>query len=1515
MADKVGAVMVVGGGIAGIQASLDLAESGYYVYLVEASPAIGGVMAQLDKTFPTNDCSMCILSPKLVEAGRHLNIQALTYSEVEKVEGEPGDFEITVRKKPRYVDPSKCTGCGECPQACPVPIKSLFDEGLVDRKAIYRPYAQAFPNIFTIEKGDRAPCSLTCPAGINVQGYVALTGVGKYKEALSLIHENLPLPGVLGRICPHPCEKECNRKDLDKPLAICGLKRFLADQVNPVRKDGDLDAAISEEMIHPADLPLSKEVKNSNGVKTEIPLQKEEPKEERVAIVGSGPAGLTASAFLAQKGYPVTVFEALPVMGGMLYAGIPSYRLPRDILENEIKTIQSLGVEIKTNSPIGPNLTFDDLFRQGYRAIFLAVGAHQDQKLGISGEENPNVIPGVVFLRKVNLGEKVTVGERVAVIGGGNVAIDAARTALRTGAREVTVVYRRSRNEMPAYEEDVEEAEEEGIKFHYLATPTEVAPKGEGVLSLRCIKMELGEPDASGRKRPIPIAGSDFFIEVNNVIAAIGQTPDLSFLKGLGIETTTRGTIQVDLVTLQTSRQGIFAGGDAVSGPWIAIEAVAAGKEAAISIDRYLRGQDLCEGRQRPRLEKARFEEIYADQPKAPREQMEMIPPGERQGTFLEVKKGFTEEQAKREALRCLNCGLCSECLQCVALCKAGAINHQIKEEAVKFKVGSIILSPGFDEYDPNRLVPYGYGRYPNVISSIQFERILSASGPFQGNLLRPSDKQAPKKVAWIQCAGSRDMTGNDGNEYCSSVCCMYAIKEAVIAKEHHHEVEPTIFYMDIRAHGKDFDAYYERAKREYGVRFIRSMISRVAERPKTKNLMITYVDPEGRMKEEEFELVVLSVGLTPSKGAKEIAQKLGLQLDPYGFCKTEEFSPLQTSRPGIYVCGAFQGPKDIPETVAQASAAVAGASALLADVRGTLTKKKDYPAEMEVKGDKPRIGVFVCHCGINIGGVVNVAEVREYAKTLDDVAYVDENLYTCSQDTQEKIKKAIQENQLNRVVVASCSPRTHEPMFQETIREMGLNKYLFEMTNIRDQCSWVHMHQPKEATEKAKELLRMAVAKSKLLQPLKEPLVEVIKKGLVIGGGLSGMRAALELARQGIDCALVEKEAELGGNLRHIYHTIEGNDPQALLRKTIDEVIHHPRIQVFTKATLKNLGGYVGNFKSIITTKDSEKEFEHGVVIVAVGAKESTPGEYLYGQDSRVVTQKELEEKIALHGEEINRCRHIVMIQCVGSRTLERPNCSRICCSVAVKNALKIKEKDPNTKITILYRDIRTYGLMERYYTQARKQGVEFIQYELDSKPDLKVEGGSLQLKVMDRILGEEVILQPDLLVLASAIVPYENEALAKMLKVPLTADGFFLEAHMKLRPVDFATDGIFLAGMAHFPKSITESISQADAAVARATASIAKGYVSVLATISEVDQTRCVGCGLCELLCPFSAIRVVETEKGSKAETIAASCKGCGVCCSSCTQKAVTVHHFTDEQLTAQIEALLPNGEKKAA
>ena len=734
----------------------------------------------------------------------------------------------------------------------------------------------------------------------------------------------------------------------------------------------------------------------------------------------------------------------------------------------------------------------------------------------------------------------------------------------------------------------------------------------------------------------------------------------------------------------------------------------------------------------------------------------------------------------------------------------------------------------------------------------------------------------------------------------------MYAIKESVITREHLPGAQSTVFYTDIRAQGKEFDVYYERAKNDYGVRFIRSQVSRIAERPESRNLVVGYIGGDGKPHEEEFDLVVLSVGMRPATEAHDLAGRLGVSLDEDGFCRTGSFAPLATSREGVFACGVFQGPKDIPETVVQAGAAAEAASAFLAEARGQLTRTKEYPPERAVTGQAPRIGVFVCHCGINIGGVVDVAAVKEYARTLPGVVYVDENLYTCSQDTQEKIKQTIEEQGLNRVVVASCSPRTHEPLFQETIREAGLNKYLFEMANIRDQCSWVHMQLPREATAKARDLVRMVVAKARLIHSLDEPTMAITKKALVIGGGLAGMKAALGLARQGFASALVEREATLGGNLRHIYQTLEGNDVQELLRNTVREVLSTPAITVYRGAEVKSIDGYLGNFRSVISVAGKEELYEHGVVIVATGARESRPAEYLLGEERRVVTQAEFEELLAHNPQEAKKYRSVVMIQCVGSRTPDRPNCSRVCCSVAVKNTLTLKEVAPGAEVTVLYRDVRTYGFMERSYKAAREKGVRFVPYAAEAKPQLSLRGDNLELTVRDILVGEEATLAPDLVVLSTAIVPHDNAPLAKMLKIPLTADGFFLEAHMKLRPVDFATDGVFLAGMAHFPKTIDETIAQAGAAVARATAVIAKGVIGILPTISWVDQTRCVGCGLCESLCPFSAIRVVETDKGKKSETIAASCKGCGICSASCPQNAVTIRHFTDEELCAQIEAL---------
>ncbi len=1011
----VGSVMVVGGGIAGTQAALDLADSGYYVYLVEKSSAIGGVMAQLDKTFPTNDCSMCILSPKLVECGRHLNIEIITMADVEKVEGEAGNFSVRVRERPRYIDMDKCIACGVCAEKCPKKVDDEFNTGLNKRKSAYVKYPQAVP----------------------------------------------------------------------------------------------LKYAIDDE----------------------------------------------------------------------------------------------------------------------------------------------------------------------------------------------TCIY---------------------------------------------------------------------------------------FVKGKG------------------------------------------------------------------------------------------------------------------------------KCKACEKFCPADAVDLEQEGQIHQLEVGSIILAPGFKPFDPKVHEGYGYGQYPNVITSMEFERILSASGPFQGHLVRPSDQETPKKIAWLQCVGSRDLhSGSHG--YCSGVCCMYAIKEAIIAKEHAHEdLDTAIFFMDMRTYGKDFDRYYDRAKDEHGVRFVRSRVHSIE--PSASNsddLSVQYVDDNGTLQEERFDLVVLSVGLEITKDLHNLAETCKVELDEDGFAEASCFRPVETSRPGVFTCGAFSGPKDIPYSVMEASAASAASAALLADSRNSLSKSKTYTDEVPVTDQEPRIGVFVCHCGINIGSVVDVPAVREYAETLPQVAYVADNLFSCSEDTQHLLREAITEHKLNRVVVAACTPRTHEPLFQETIREAGLNRYLFELANIRDQDSWVHQTEPEKATEKAKDLVRMAVAKVSLLEPIERLQVPLNKSGVVIGGGVAGMAAALNLADQGFETYLVEKADHLGGQALKIKETWKGENVGSFVTDLINKIEGHEKVEVLTNSEVRGVSGFVGNFISTVANSDTTREIQHGVAILATGAHSIEPDEYLYGKSDLVFRWHELEEAIDDNPEMAKKAKAAVFIQCVGSREPERPYCSKICCTHSVQSALKLKEINPEMDVYVLYRDLRTYGPREDLYKEARQKGVIFIRYRLDDKPVVETvtdEDGNKKVlvTVTDHILNRPLNIKADFINLATAIYPKDHEELANFFKVPLNEDKFFLEAHMKLRPVDFATDGVFVCGLAHYPKPIEESIAQAQAAAARAANVLAQEFVEVEPIVSEVDQELCIGCGLCESACAFGAIRLIKVEGiGYRAENIPASCKACGVCAASCPQKAIDMIHFRDRQIVAVIEA----------
>jgi heterodisulfide reductase subunit A-like polyferredoxin len=1480
----VGAVLVVGGGIAGMQASLDLAEQGFKVYLVEAQSAIGGKMAQLDKTFPTNDCAMCIISPKLVETGRHLNIDLLTLTEVLDVRGRPGDFTVRLRRKPRYIDEDKCVGCNDCAEACPVIIPDTFNEGLSDRRAAYKLYPQAVPNAYAIEKRGIAPCRDACPAGQRAQGYIALIRQGRYEDALRVIKMDNPFPGICGRICNHRCETACNRGLVDEPINIRALKRFVTDKVY----------ATPRQPVEPAERRYP----------------------QRVAIIGAGPCGLTAAQDLVMAGYGPTVFEAMPVAGGMLRLGVPEYRLPTEIIEREVQDIIDLGVELHLNCQVD---NLDDLFDEGFDAVLIAVGAHEGIRLPLPGANLGGVLINTLFLRDVRLGRYTTdsgsagvpaLGERVLVLGGGNVAIDVARTAVRLG-REVHLACLESRDEIPAYSWEVEAAEAEGVVMHTGRTFEWIVDDGTGhVAGLICQRVASFHFDEMGHLHVEKVPDSEHTLPCDTVIFSVGQRAGLAFIPDdAGVGLTEHSLIAVNPNTLAATRQGVFAAGDSVSGTAFVIEAVQSGRTAARSIIRYLQGEHL-EPPRRPELPvvhltREEIEERIArgEIKRQPRVPVPELPVEQRVDNFAEVERGYDDESAQAEAARCLACGICSECMSCTLACGADAIDHDMVERIEEVRVGAVILAPGYQVYRAELSEEYGFGRYPNVVTALQFERLLSASGPTAGHVKRPSDGAEPRRVAFLQCVGSRDQA----HDYCSSVCCMYAAKEAVMAKEHAPETEVYIFMMDMRTFSKGYDQYCKRAQRDYGVHYVRCRISDVREDPNTHDLILHYHSDDLALHEERFDLVVLSVGMVISEQVQDLARRLGVELNSYGFCHTAKFDPLETSRAGIYAVGPFREPKDIPESVIEASGAAASAAGLLSQARGSLTREPVFPPERDVSAEEPRIGVFVCHCGSNIGGFLDVPGVAEYAQTLPNVVHAESNLYTCSQDSIRRITEQIEEHGLNRVVIASCTPITHLSLFQDSARAAGLNPYLVDMANIRNQCSWVHSHEWDAATQKAKDLVRMAAARAGRLRPQQQVDVPVSQAALVIGGGAAGMTAALALAEQGFPAHLVEREPELGGNLRHLFFSHDGRDPQAFLTTLVEQVTRSSKITVHLESELVETGGFVGNFTSVLRTPQGERQVEHGVTIVATGAQEYRGDDYGYGTDPRILTQQEFERRLAdrYAGDPPGS---VVMIQCVGPA---EQYCSRICCTIAIKNALKLKELKPEAQVVVLYKDIRTYGFKEQLYTEARRQGVLFVRYDDDHRPEVEA-GDGLTVRAWESALGRSVVLTPELVVLSMpAIPPPDVHRLASMLRVPVDANGFFLEAHVKLRPVDFASEGLFMAGMAHYPKLLDEAIIQAKAAAARAATILSRETLAAGGSVAVVDPAECTGCLTCVRICPYHVPVIAPDQVGAggilgAAYIEPAICQGCGICASECPARAIQVQYYRDDQVVTEVDAL---------
>jgi heterodisulfide reductase subunit A len=874
---------------------------------------------------------------------------------------------------------------------------------------------------------------------------------------------------------------------------------------------------------------------------------------------------------------------------------------------------------------------------------------------------------------------------------------------------------------------------------------------------------------------------------------------------------------------------------------------------------------------------------------------------GMRKAAFLTFPQAVPLKYAI-DAEHCLyltkgKCGVCQK------ICPADAVEYDQKPETLEIEAGALVISTGFEPALTAKEGEFGYGRYQNVVTSLQYERMLSATGPYEGHIRRPSDGKVPQSVAWIQCVMSRDPSRN--RPYCSSVCCMHAAKQAILTRTHEPDTRAAIYFMDVRAHGKGFDDYVDRARFNYGVEYRRSMISQIYLNPVNENLIVeTFDHHRNRKKEEEYDLVVLSSGFKPSEGFTDLAGRLGLAANPYGFLTTEFDEPVSTSRPGIFVCGGIEAPKDIPETVIQAGAAAAEAAILVSKARHTETIALEPVAEELIEA-VPRVGIFVCHCGTNIAGVVDIQEVVADVKALPHVVFATDFMFTCSTETQQNIIDLIKKHRLNRVVVAACSPKTHEPLFQQTLKEAGLNPYLFELASIRDQCSWVHGNNRDKATQKSKDLIRASVARAIQLEPLYDKSYPVINKGLVIGAGLAGMTAALTIADQGFQVHLVEKSDRMGGFAQNLPFTLEGHSPARLIRYLIERVTHHPNISIHLDSKLVSHGGHLGAFNGTLQNNDNQIDINYGAVVVATGGRPYEPEEYLYGEDERTLTQVQFSKRLLDDPSWARQLKRIVMIQCVGSREPDFPFCSRVCCSAAVKNSIRLKEMNPGVQIIVLYRDVRTYGFKELYYQKARQKGVLFFRYIPEEKPAVYENSGQVIVDFTDRSSHQDFRVEPDLVVLSAGIRPGEGALqIARLLKLPVADEGFFLEAHAKLRPVEFATSGIFLAGLAHSPRFIEESITMAKSAGQQAMKILCRERMTTSAAVAEVDAEKCAACLACVRVCPFHAPFINED---GVSEIPPSACMGCGICASECPARAIQLKHSTDDQVLAKIDALL--------